>query len=168
MNISKIIYYIFVVFLLTVAVLLIVSTVPVTGNIKIMTVLSGSMEPGIKTGSIVIVKPANEYKIGDVITFNESKGKAPITHRIYDIKIVDSEPLYITKGDANDTPDQIEIKKKDVVGKVLISVPFVGYAVDFARKPIGFALIIIIPAAVIIFDEIMKIYAEIKKKKKTE
>ncbi len=133
-----------------------------------MTVLSGSMEPGIKTGSIVIVKPANEYKIGDVITFNESKGKAPITHRIYDIKIVDSEPLYITKGDANDTPDQIEIKKKDVVGKVLISVPFVGYAVDFARKPIGFALIIIIPAAVIIFDEIMKIYAEIKKKKKTE
>lgn len=153
---------------MTVAVLLIVSTVPVTGNIKIMTVLSGSMEPGIKTGSIVIVKPANEYKIGDVITFNESKGKAPITHRIYDIKIVDSEPLYITKGDANDTPDQIEIKKKDVVGKVLISVPFVGYAVDFARKPIGFALIIIIPAAVIIFDEIMKIYAEIKKKKKTE
>lgn len=168
MNISKIIYYIFVVFLLTVAILLIVSTIPVTGNIKIMTVLSGSMEPEIKTGSIVIVKPASEYKIGDVITFNESKGKAPITHRIYDIKIVDSEPLYITKGDANDTPDQIEIKKKDIVGKVLISVPFVGYAVDFARKPMGFALIIIIPAAVIIFDEIMKIYAEIKKKKKTE
>lgn len=133
-----------------------------------MTVLSGSMEPEIKTGSIVIVKPASEYKIGDVITFNESKGKAPITHRIYDIKIVDSEPLYITKGDANDTPDQIEIKKKDIVGKVLISVPFVGYAIDFARKPMGFALIIIIPAAVIIFDEIMKIYAEIKKKKKTE
>jgi hypothetical protein len=44
-------------------------------------------------------------------------------------------------------------------------VPFAGYAVDFARKPLGFALIIIIPAAVIIFDEIMKIYAEIKKKK---
>jgi signal peptidase len=63
MNISKIIYYTFVVFLLTVAILLIVSTIPVTGNIKIMTVLSGSMEPAIKTGSVVIVKPFNDYKM---------------------------------------------------------------------------------------------------------
>jgi len=43
-----------------------------------------------------------------------------------------------------------------------------GFAVDFAKKPIGFVLIIGIPAIVIISDEIKKIYDETKKKKTTE
>jgi len=51
------------------------------------------------------------------------------------------------------------------VGKVLFSVPFVGYAVDFAKKPMGFALIIVVPAAIIIYDEIKKIIQELKIKR---
>ena len=47
-------------------------------------------------------------------------------------------------------------------------IPFVGYAVDFAKKPLGFALIIIIPATLIIYDEIRKIYGELKKSAKKE
>ena len=58
-----------------------------------------------------------------------------------------------------------EVQKKDVLGKVLLDVPFAGYAVEFAKKPIGFALIIIIPALVIISDEIIKIIKELKNKK---
>jgi hypothetical protein len=50
------------------------------------------------------------------------------------------------------------------MGKVLFDVPFAGYAINFARKPIGFAIIIIIPALVIIGDEVKKIISEIKKK----
>jgi len=166
MQISKIIYYIFIAFIVAIASLLIVSTIPITGNVKILTVLSGSMDPAIKTGSIVIVKPVNDYKIGDIITFGETTNlNAPITHRIHDIKIVEDQPRYITKGDANDVPDQTEVSKSKIVGKVLLTVPYVGYAVDFARKPLGFALIIIIPALIIIFDEVKNIYAEIKKKK---
>jgi len=164
----KIIYYIFLVFIATIAVSLIVSVFPITGNYKMMVVQSGSMAPAIKMGSIVVVKPAEDYKIGDVITFGPmSKTKAPTTHRIYDIKVVDGQPVYITKGDANNAPDQKEIQKREVIGKVLFSVPYVGFAVDFAKKPIGFALIIIIPAAIIIGDEIKKIIQEIKKKKST-
>ena len=156
----------FVAFIVVVALLLIVSVLPITGNYKIMTVISGSMEPAIKTGSVVIVKPASDYKIGDVITFGPySRTKAPTTHRIYDMKIEGGNPVYITKGDVNNAPDAREIQKKDVVGKVLFDVPFVGYAVDFAKKPLGFALIIIVPAVIIIGDEIKKIYGEIKKKK---
>jgi len=94
-----------------------------------------------------------------------TKTKAPTTHRINDIKVTDGRVSYITKGDANDAPDQREIQKREVIGKVLISVPFVGYAVDFAKKPLGFALIIIIPAAIIIFDEIKKIIKEVQKRK---
>jgi signal peptidase len=72
---------------------------------------------------------------------------------------------YITKGDANEDPDPREVQESDIVGKVLLSIPLAGYAVNFAQKPIGFALIIIVPASVIIIDEIKKIYLELKKKK---
>jgi signal peptidase len=169
MRIFKTIYYLFIAFIIVVALLLIFSVLPITGNYKVMTVLSGSMDPNIKMGSVVVVKPVQDYKIGEVITFGPySKTKAPTTHRIYDIRVVDGQPLYITKGDANDAPDPKEIQKKDVVGKVLLSVPYMGYAVDFAQKPLGFALIIIVPAAIIVYDEIKKIFSELKKKKKTE
>jgi len=166
----KVIYYIFLVFIGAVAVLLIVSVFPITGNYKLMIVQSGSMEPAIKLGSVVIVKPANDYKIGDVISFGAvTKTKAPTTHRISDIKVENGKISYITKGDANDNPDQREVLKNEVMGKVLFDVPFIGYAVDFAKKPLGFSLIIIVPAAIIIIDEIKNIYGEIKKKKpKTE
>jgi signal peptidase len=162
----KIIYYLFLAFIVIVAVLLIVSVFPITGNYKLMIVQSGSMAPAIKMGSIVVVKPADDYKIGDVITFGPmTKTKAPTSHRIYDIKVVDGQPVYITKGDANNAPDQREITKREIIGKVLFDVPYIGYAVNFAKKPLGFALIIIVPAALIIFDEVKNIYNEIKKKK---
>ena len=168
MKALKTIYYIFLGAIALIAVLLIVSSFPIAGNIKFLTVLSGSMEPAIKMGSVVLVKPASDYKIGDVITFGEiSKIKTPFTHRIYEIKVVGSQPVYITKGDANNAPDQREITDKDIIGKVLFDVPYVGYAVDAAKKPFGFALIIIVPAALIIFGEIKKIIQELRIKKLT-
>lgn len=161
----RIIYYIFIASVAAIAVLLVVSVFPITGNFKTMIVQSGSMQPEIKMGGIVVVKPADDYKIGEIITFQSVKNKEPITHRIYDIKIVGGEPLYITKGDANDTPDARKVARDEIIGKILFSVPYFGFAVDFAKKPLGFASIIIIPTAIIIFGEVKKIYGEVKKKK---
>ncbi len=162
----KIFYYIFLTFLGIIAVLLIFSTFKIPGNFKVMTVLSGSMEPAIKMGSVVIIKPADNYKIGDIITFGPySKKKPPTTHRIYDIEVVEGKPFYITKGDANNAPDERRVSKKDVIGKVLFSVPYLGYAVETARKPIGFVLLIVVPAVIIVYDEIRKIVEEVKKRK---
>ena len=113
---------------------------------------------------------SNSSFIRREISFGEAtRIKAPTTHRVYDIKVVEGEPYYITKGDANNAPDQREVSKREIIGKVLFSVPYLGYAVDFAQKPLGFALIIIVPAALIIFDEVKKIWQEVKlKKSKTE
>ena len=160
------IYYAFLGVIAFVAALLIVSVLPITGNIKFFVVQSGSMEPVIKMGSVVMIKPENDYKVGDIITFGRySRLKAPTTHRIYQIEDNEGEPFYVTKGDANNAPDFRKIKKSQILGKVVFSIPYVGYAVDFAKKPLGFVLIIIIPAGIIISDEIKKIYEEIKKKK---
>jgi len=166
MKIFKVIYYVLFGFIILVALLLIISVFPITGNIKFMVVQSGSMTPAIKMGSIVMVKPVDEYKIGDVISFGEvTRTKAPTTHRVYDIKVVEGEPYYITKGDANNAPDQREVSEREIIGKVLFSVPYLGYAVDFAKKPLGFALIILVPAGIIILDEMRKIRREIKRKR---
>lgn len=169
MKIFKIIYYIVIGFIVAIALLMIISAFPIPGNYKIMVVQSGSMEPAIKIGSVLLVKPSSNYRIGDIITFGPfSKTQIPTTHRIHEIRVSGGTPIYITKGDANNAPDQRELTEKDILGKVLISIPCLGYAVDLVKKPIGFALIILIPASVIIFDEIKKIYGEIKKKKTIE
>lgn len=167
MKVFKIIYYVFLGAIILIAVLLVWSALPMKNGPKVFIVQSGSMEPAIKTGGVVVVKSVSDYKVGDVITFGPySKTKAPTTHRIYEMKAVGGEPVYITKGDANNAPDTREISKKDVVGKVLLDVPYVGYAVAAAKTPIGFMLIIIIPAAIIVYDEIRKIWGEIGKMRK--
>src|SRR3989344_9392425 len=102
----KILTYLFGTFVAVIALLLIISSFPIKGNYQIMIVQSGSMEPDIKTGSIVVVKPASEYKIGDVITFGPApKGKVPTTHRIVDVRLQTGVPVFITKGDANEEND---------------------------------------------------------------
>ena len=46
---------------------------------------------------------------------------------------------------------------------MLVTIPFLGYLIDFAKQPMGFALLVIIPVAIVIIDELRKILAEIKK-----
>ena len=67
------------------ALALIVSALPIPGNYQFLVVRSGSMEPAIKQGAVVVVKPSNAYQIGDIITFRGTfrtpKGKIiPVSH----------------------------------------------------------------------------------------
>ena len=167
MNIARILNIVFIFFTalsVCLAVLLIASLLPIPGNYRVLTVLSGSMEPAIHVGSIVAIRPAKDYKIGDVITFGEiGQAKVPITHRINDIKIEGGQPVYITKGDANNAPDTDEAPYSSVDGKMLFSVPLLGYALSFLKKPVGFILIIIIPAGLVVLEEMQKIYREAAK-----
>jgi len=161
MKLYKIIYNLFFVFIGIIAFLLMVSVFPITGNYKIYVVKSGSMAPAIKTGSVVVVKPSKSYNIGDIITFGGAK--TPISHRIYDIKDNNGSLSYITKGDNNNTADSQEVRPDEIIGKIILTVPYVGYAVATAKTPWGFGLIIGLPALIIIIDEIKKIFLEIKK-----
>jgi len=163
----KIIYYIFIAFVAAIAILLIVSVFPIPGNYKVLTVFSGSMEPKIKTGSIVTVRPANDYKVNEIITFNKEGNL--VTHRIIDIEEVKEKGntiFYTVKGDANEEADAEKVPRENVIGKVLFSIPFLGYTLDFAKKPVGFLLLIWVPAIIIIWEETGKIRKELKKSPK--
>jgi len=166
MNYKKIFSDILAIFFVAVIILLVISLLPIPGNVRLLTVLSGSMEPAIHTGSVIAIKPADGYKIGDIITFGEiSKTKVPTTHRIKDIKITDGRTLYITKGDANNGEDLEPVSKEMIAGKVFFSVPYLGYGLAAIRQPVGFALLLIVPAGIIIYDQVKVILAETKKKK---
>jgi len=163
-KIWRIISYVLLIPLLLLVLLFVGAALPGIGNYQVLTVLSGSMEPAIRVGSTVVVNPAEDYKIGDVITFRAGgRSGIPTTHRIEDIRTEAGEPVYITKGDANPAADIVEVRKENVVGKVLFSIPYLGYAVNFAQKPIGFASMIIVPAVLIISGELKNIYKEVKK-----
>lgn len=165
----KILYRTFYVVIIIIVAFLLFALFPIKGNYQIKIVQSGSMEPSIKTGSIVIIKPSANYTVGDVVTFGkDTKKDVPTTHRIVSSRAVEGVLLFTTKGDANEDPDPNEIKQNDIHGKVLFDVPFFGYIIDFARKPLGFAVLIILPALIVIFDEGTKIWKEIKKNKNKE
>jgi len=159
----NIIYYIIISAIIFIALLVIISSFPITGNIKMFTVLSGSMEPSIHVGSVVVIKPVSNYKIGDVITFG--KMDVPTTHRITEMKVTEGEMVYQTKGDANDSPDGEEVNAKDIRGKVMFSIPWFGYVVDFVKKPMGLMVVIVVPSVIIVYDQLQGILREMKKLK---
>ncbi len=165
-KLKAIISGVFITLLLIVVGVFLFSLVPIQGNIKIKIVKSGSMEPSIKTGGIVIIKPSSDYKVGDIITFGiDTKASVPTTHRIVSIRDDKMGTFYTTKGDANEEVDPEETNKNKVIGHVLLSVPFAGFILDFARQPIGFVTLIAIPAGLVVLYEILAIIGELKKMK---
>jgi signal peptidase len=166
-KILKTIYYLFIACVILIALALLFSAVPIPGNFKVLAVLSGSMEPAIKTGSLVAIRPATGYQVGDIITFGKmSKTNIPTTHRILEVKESAGQITYVTKGDANESADTKEVARREILGKVLLIVPYAGFAVSAAQKPLGFVFIIVVPAGIIIADEIKKIILEIKRMRK--
>jgi signal peptidase len=129
-------------------------------------VQSGSMSPAIKVGSIVITQKSPSYLPNDIITFNPggSLQSAPrekntnlVTHRILFKNYpegVGGPASYLTAGDANEEFDRNEIKEDQIVGKVVATLPYAGYIADFAKKPYGFILLVIVPATIIIYEEL--------------
>lgn len=149
------------------ALLALSSKLPIPGNYKLFTVMSGSMEPTIKTGSLVIVKPAAEYKINDIITFTSSTDlKKTTTHRLIETRTEGNLTYGITKGDANDGPDAERIYQDKILGKLRLAVPYLGYPIAFSKTLPGLIIFIIIPATIIIYDEILKIKEELKRRRK--
>lgn len=157
-------YTIFVTLMIGVAGLLVGSMLPIPGNIELKIVKSGSMEPNIPTGSLVVVKPSSSYGIGDVVTFGaDTQTEVPTTHRIVGFEADENgRSVYRTKGDANEDSDANTVARSEVIGKVVFHVPYVGFVLDFARQPLGFALLIGVPAALIILEEVMTIVKEVK------
>ncbi|MFC2020629.1 signal peptidase I [Chloroflexota bacterium] len=128
-------------------------------NWHVNAVLTGSMEPELTVGSLVITSPIEPENVvvGDIITFRPvSVGENMITHRV--ISIGRSSSVYFeTKGDANDRADPFTVPAQNLIGKVSWHAPYWGYFTEFLKTPIGFLFAIVIPGVVIITSYILAV-----------
>lgn len=107
-----------------------------TRRFSVNVVLSGSMEPALKTGGIVISDTKKRKPdTGDIITYQI--GDMNITHRV----IGKRNYRYITKGDANDRKDPVMVKPEQITGTVVLDIPFLGYVAVFLRQKSVFCLL---------------------------
>ncbi len=91
-------------------------------------VLSGSMRPVIDAGDVIIIAkiPTDTIEVGDISQFRKPE-KITIMHRVIEIQGTEEAKLFITKGDDNDEPDADPVIPKNVVGKVVFTVPKIGW-----------------------------------------
>lgn len=106
-------------------------------------VLSGSMEPTLSVGDLLIVRQEESYVPGDVVVYQT--GRMAVVHRIVSI----DEETVVTKGDANNAPDE-PFPADALKGKVIKRLPLVGYPVWALKSPIG--VICTIAAAVLLVE----------------
>ncbi|AGK53326.1 signal peptidase I SipW [Bacillus sp. 1NLA3E] len=132
---------------------------------QLKTVLSGSMEPTFKTGSIIAIKPVSDpasLKKKDVITFMESDNKL-VTHRIVEVNKDGNQTMYKTKGDNNQDPDANAVLSQNVVGKYTgFTVPYAGYLIDFAKSKQGISLLLILPGIILLAYSGVTIFKAVK------
>lgn len=165
------------VLLISVATLVVISKAsggePEFFGYQLKTVLSGSMEPGIQTGSIIAVKTAEVktgFKKDDVITFLAEEDIL-ITHRITEVVRSDSGVLYRTKGDNNNAEDMNPVLSENVVAEYTgFTLPYAGYFINFTQSKNG-ALLLLIPGFLLLIYSaftIWKVLSEIELRPKKQ
>ena len=125
-------------------------------------IISESMIPNINVYDAVVTVRVGEdkIKVNDIITFISKEiqtAGTPITHRVIGIVETETGIKYRTKGDHNNTADFALIAPEEVIGKVYLRIPMIGYVQTFMTKPLGWILIIVIPCLLIIGSDVVKL-----------
>lgn len=138
---------------------------PRFGGWRFDAVLTGSMEPELNVGGVVLIKPVEPLDInpGEIIAYHSSEGI--VTHRVVEVVTSNGEPSFITKGDANEDPDPLPVAATSVEGRAVFDVPYLGYLAAFVKTRLGFILTIILPGLAIIGLELKNMWQIVLKKK---
>ena len=136
-------------------------------------VLSGSMLPTIKVRDVVVTKkiPEERLQVNDIITFispDERFGGISVTHRIIEKIYDESEGIYKyrTQGDNNNIADSKLVPNANILGKVILKIPKLGYIQEVLSSKGGLIILVLIPSLAILSYDIMKIFKRIGKKSK--
>jgi signal peptidase len=106
-----------------------------------LTVISGSMSPGIETGDMVIIRKGNKnIKPGDIVTYRLED--VLVTHRVKNISNTSAAEVFITQGDANGIPDFKKVERSQILGKYVFKIPMGGYLKASLRGLPGMLIIV--------------------------
>lgn len=123
-------------------------------------VVTGSMEPKVPVGTLALVskKSATDLQAGDIIAFPEpANPKRIILHRIAASQTSGTITEYTTKGDNNNAPDNWSVNASQVKGKMIYGIPYIGRLIMLAQQPLGFAVLVGIPAAFLVILQLKTI-----------
>lgn len=132
-----------------------------TAGYRGYTVMSGSMEPVIATGDLVVNQPIGplDARVGDVVTFLDPGGSGRlITHRVQSIDVMPQIVDVVTKGDANTAVERWSIVRDGRLGRVVLDVPRVGYAMAVLRSRLGQVAMVVLPALLLMFVALARIW----------
>ena len=138
-------------------------------GIKMYVIVSGSMEPELYVGDIVIVKDLKyEDKINkdDVISFRQ--GQTIITHRVSEVVNINGVEKYRTKGDNNNTEDIMIIGRESIEGKVVNKIKSLGKTVLALRNTTLIIVIVLFYYVFLVFDQKKQNRKAIRKIKREE
>lgn len=97
-----------------------------------------SMEPGYHLGDLTVMRQADEYQVGDVVTYRDAEMQAYVIHRIIGVE----GDRFILKGDNNSRIDAYRPTKEEIIGKLWFHVPKLGRLFQWMRAPLNLALTI--------------------------
>ena len=135
-------------------------------------VLSGSMEPVYHVGSLIYVKSVDykELEVGDDITYMIDEDTV-VTHRIIEVLVDEEDPntiRYFTQGVANDVPDGVSVHYRNIIGKPVFSIPYLGYVSNYIQKPPGMYVAMAAGAILILLTFLPDLFEDDKKGKKEQ
>jgi signal peptidase len=118
------------VILTSLAALAVAVLVPRLGGATPYEILTGSMQPGLPPGTLVVMKPAeaSEIGVGSIVTYQLRSGEPTVvTHRVVEVRQrLDGEVEYVTQGDANPIVDSAPVRPEQVRGTLWYAVPHLG------------------------------------------
>lgn len=149
--------------------------VPSVLGFSFLQVQTGSMEPELPVGTIVITKNTDpkELKKGDIISFystDKEISQKVVTHRIVDITTnMKGYPTFTTKGDANDIEDRAPVSNIMVIGKVVYNIGTAsGSVISVLKNPKVIFFFIVLPLIFITFGEAVNLVTLIVNSKEEE
>jgi signal peptidase I len=150
-------------FFLTIFLLRVTET---NNGMQVFRITTASMAPKVQPGSLLFSYPANEYKVGDIVTYEEKNLKTNVdtgrilTHRIVERRVENGYFIYTLKGDNNENPDPGSVRTGSIMGKVFLIVPYMGY-IDFLITTVpGFIILIAIPSILLVIEAKRYLYSE--------
>jgi signal peptidase I len=125
---------------------------PFAFNARSSTVMSGSMEPTIATGDVVVIQSIrpSQVRVGDVVTFRDPRHHGRlITHRVRGLRFVGAGARVTTKGDANTSVERWKIARDGWIGRVAYRIPKLGRLALGVQDPAVRLFLLVMPAVLL-------------------
>lgn len=137
--------------------------IPRLSGSQVYTVLTGSMEPTLRPGTLIVTRPADPetVAVGDVITYQIESGKPEVvTHRVVATSYAAKGAVtFRTRGDNNATIDSDPVQPAQVRGTVWYSVPYVGHLNSWVTGERRTVMLGVVVSALMIYAATMFISA---------